>query len=165
MKKIVLLLFLFSILGCEKDDICDSSSSTTPRVIIEFYDFGLQTNLKNVINLKVTADNQVDSLEVFNNKSKIELPLKTASTSTRYSLIINSLLPASANEDFIEFNYTTNTVFVSRACGYKITYNLNDTNGVVLTDAATPDGNWIKDIDILTTTINDEKTTHIKIYF
>ena len=166
MKKIfLLLLFVGTLLSCEKDDICDSGTTTTPRVIVEFYDFSLQTNLKSVSNLKVTADDQIDSLEVFDGKSKIELPLKSAATSTRYSMIINSSLPTSANEDFLEFNYTTNTIYVSRACGYKITYNLNDINGVVQTDATMPDGNWIKDIDILTTTINDEKTTHIKIYF
>jgi hypothetical protein len=35
MKKIFLSLFVFSLLGCEKDDIC--SDETTPRLIIEFF--------------------------------------------------------------------------------------------------------------------------------
>jgi len=49
MKKIFLLLFVFSLLGCEKDDICESTTPTTPRLVIEFYDFNASTaTLKNV---------------------------------------------------------------------------------------------------------------------
>lgn len=155
----------FSFSSCEKDDICDPATSTTPRVIIEFYDFAQQSELKNVVNLKVEAAGQVDSLDIFNSESKIELPLNIAAETTKFSLILNSLLPASANEDFLEFKYTTKTVYVSRACGFKVTYDLYSDAPIVHTDAASLDGKWIKDIDIITTNIDDEKTTHVKIYF
>jgi hypothetical protein len=177
MKKILLLLlFAFTFSGCEKDDICDSTASTTPQVVIEFYDNTQQSVLKNVVNLKVKADGVSEAI-VFNptltpdtnperflfNGSKLILPLRTDGTSTKYSLILNSTLPASLNEDFLEFNYTTNTVYISRACGYKITYDLDETNPVVQTEGT--DGKWIQNIDVETTNIDDEKTTHIKIYF
>ena len=45
-------------------------------------------------------------------------------------------------------------------------FSLNDNpNGVIKTDAATPDGFWIQDINIVTTNIETENETHIKIYF
>ena len=98
--------------------------------------------------------------------SKIELPLNISTTSTKYSLIANSsissLIP---NEDFLEFNYVHQNIYVSRACGYKTTFDLNTSEGVVLTDAASPDLLWIQDIDIRTTNIDNENETHIKIYF
>ena len=52
MKKIY-LLFLIAITfsSCEKDDICDANTPTTPRLIIDFYDATNPTALKNVINL------------------------------------------------------------------------------------------------------------------
>lgn len=155
----------FSISSCEKDDICDENTSTTPRVIIEFYDFAQQSLVKNVSSLKVVGVGQVDSLAVFNAVSKIELPLNVADTITKYSLILNSSLPASANEDLLEFKYSKNTLYVSRACGFKITYDLDEDAPVVDSDAASLDGKWIKDLDIITTNIDDEKTTHVKIYF
>jgi hypothetical protein len=164
-KTLLLLLFAFTFSGCEKDDICDSTASTTPQVVIEFYDNTQQSVLKNVVNLKVKEvdiDNP-DSLNTFNGVSKIKLPLRTDGTSTKYSLILNSTLPTSLNEDFLEFNYITNTVYISRACGYKITYDLDETNPIVQTEGT--DGKWIQNIDVETTNIDDEKTTHIKIYF
>ena len=45
MKKIIsfLLLFAFGLSGCEKDDICDANTPTTPRLIISFYDYNNPT--------------------------------------------------------------------------------------------------------------------------
>jgi hypothetical protein len=178
MKKIVafLLIVLISTLtGCEKDDIC--TEETTPHLILEFYDISNNANLKEVVDLKVKADGAADFI-VFNttlpetdparylfNGSKIELPLRTDGTTTKYSLILKSTTPANINEDFLQFNYTTEKIFVSRACGYKTIFGLNSLNGVVKTDAVVPDLFWIQDFNILTTNIETENETHIKIYF
>jgi hypothetical protein len=79
---------------------------------------------------------------------------------------LNSASSTGANEDFLQFNYTRQNVFVSRACGYKTIFELNATpNGVIKTDSTTPDGFWIQDINIVTTNIETENETHIKIYF
>jgi len=165
MKKILLLLFVaFFFSSCEKDDIC--SEDTTPRLIIEFYDIANPANTKNVSSLKVTGVGQSVPLKTHSGVSKIELPLNITTTSTKYSLITNSsissLIP---NEDFLEFNYVHQNIYVSRACGYKTTFDLNTTDGVLLTDAASPDLLWIQDINIRTTNIDNENETHIKIYF
>ena len=177
MKKIVLLLLLtITFYSCEKDDIC--AEETTPRLVLEFYDISNPSNLKNVVNLKVKAIGAEDFI-VFNsslletdsnrylfNGNKLELPLDITQDITNYSLTLNSNNLTFINQDLLQFNYTRQNVFVSRACGYKTIFELNATpNGVIKTDAATPDGFWIQDINIVTTNIETENETHIKIYF
>ncbi|MFY8065609.1 MAG: DUF6452 family protein [Flavobacterium sp.] len=164
MKKIVLLLLLtITFSGCEKDDIC--AEETTPRLVLEFYDISNPSNLKNVLNLKVTGEGQTE-LGTYNGVNKVELPLDITNDITKYSLILNSASSTGANGDFLQFNYTRQNVFVSRACGYKTIFELNATpNGVIKTDSTTPDGFWIQDINIVTTNIETENETHIKIYF
>ena len=163
MKRIItLLLIILTFSGCEKDDIC--TEETTPRLVLEFYDISNPSNLKTVLNLKIKGVGLTDDLGTYNGVSKIQLPLKIDGTTTKYSLILNSL-DTTPNEDFLEFNYTTQNVYVSRACGYKTTFTLNSPNGVIKTDAAIPDSFWIQDINIQTTNITTENETHIKIYF
>lgn len=177
MKKILLLLLIVvSFSGCEKDDIC--TDETTPRLVLEFYDISNPASLKNVVNLKVKADGAADFI-VFNsslletnssrylfNGNKLELPLDILNDSTKYSLILNSTSPTGANLDSLQFNYSRQNVFVSRACGYKTIFELNPApNGVIKTDAAPADGFWIQDINIQTTNIETENEVHIKILF
>jgi hypothetical protein len=164
MKKIVLLLLLtITFSSCEKDDIC--AEETTPRLVLEFYDISNPSNLKNVLNLKVTGEGQSE-LGTYNGVNKVELPLDIINDTTKYSLILNSVSSTGSNEDSLQFNYIHQNVFVSRACGYKTIFELNATpNGVIKTDAVTPDGFWIQDINIVTTNIETENETHIKIYF
>ena len=169
MKKIFALLVIASAFSsCEKDDICDANTPTTPRLIIDFYDASDPTVLKNVINLKVIGDGMADDnpLGVFNGVSQIQLPLKTTEELTKYRLILNSTNtnPAIVNEDKLQFDYTHEDKFVSRACGYKTIFKLNSPNGVTKTDATTPDGFWIQEINIETTNIETENETHIKMY-
>ena len=170
MRKIYLLLIVaFAFSSCEKDDICDANTPTTPRLIIDFYDATNPTVLKNVINLKVIGEGVADNnpLGNFNGVSQIELPLKTTENLTQYRLILNSTSPNPAiiNEDKLQFDYTHEDVFVSRACGYKTIFKLNTPNGVTKTDATTPDGFWIQEMNIETTNIETENETHLKIYF
>lgn len=180
MKKVlVLLLFALTFSSCEKDDIC--SNETTPRLVVEFYDVANPSTVKNVLNLKVKAEGAADFM-VFNtsllasdpnrylfNGTKLKLPLKIDNTTTKYSLILNSTgTTVPPNEDFLQFNYTAQNIFVSRACGYKTTFALNDApNGVIVTDAVIPDNFWILqgNINIQTNSITTENETHIKIYF
>lgn len=164
MKKIFLLLFVFTLLGCEKDDIC--ADETTPLLVIEFYDDSNPINKKNVTSLKVTEAGRTDSLSTFSGVSTIKIPLKNMLDMTKYSFILNSTsITGADNEDFLQFNYTRQEVYVSRACGYKTIYQLNAADGVILTDAETPDELWMKSINIQTNTIETGNEVHIKIYF
>ena len=67
MKKLIslLLLFTFGLSSCEKDDICDANTPTTPRLVMTFYDISSPTKTKNVTNLKVIGDGMEEGI-VFN---------------------------------------------------------------------------------------------------
>ena len=162
MKKILtlLLITIFSFSGCEKDDICDANTSTTPRLVIQFYDYTTQTELKNVTNLKVIGEGLTEGIVFNGNGNTVSIPLKTTENSTTYRFIFDS-----SNEDKITFNYTRENLFVSRACGFKTIFSLDPTNPYSHTDAAISDLLWIKAISVEKSNILNENETHVKIYF
>jgi hypothetical protein len=165
MKKIFLLLFVFSLLGCEKDDICDAETPTTPSLVVEFYDISNPTVLKNIVNLKIKEQGVASDLGVFNSVSKIKLPLKTNGTSVNYSFVLNSTDADNDNEDLVSINYTGQDFFVSRACGYKTIFGLTGSTPITVTEPSTADGTWIQEVEVVTPSITNEKETHVKIYF
>lgn len=164
MKQLFLLIFITVFLsGCEKDDICDANTPTTPKVVIEFYDSANPTTLINVTNLGVIAPGFTNGFG-FTATSKIKVPLKTFEDSTILYFIENgSVAPTSDdNSDSVTFNYTRKTEYVSRACGYKTLFTLNSTNPITVT----PDSdNWIQSVVVSQPNIENENETHIKIYF
>lgn len=167
MKKIYLLLLVvaFSLLSCEKDDICSADTPTTPQLVIEFYDAVNPTVLRSVINLGIAEDGNSKLLGIFTGVSKIKIPLKVTDDITKYRFILNYANPSitSTNEDKLEFDYTRNNVFVSRACGFKTLFTL--TGNPALTDPVSNANLWIQSITIKQANILDENETHIKIYF
>ncbi|AWA30493.1 hypothetical protein HYN48_10555 [Flavobacterium magnum] len=184
MKKIYLLLLLaFAFSGCEKDDICDSSTPTTPRLVIEFYDFTNPALLKDVTNLKVTGTG-ADQAIVFNdalpeddenrylaNTNKIMLPLKINDDTAEYTLTLNSGNDVLNVSDMIRLNYTRTSEYVSRACGFKTLFRLNpdvndDTAPLIINgNPAANAGNWIKNVEIIKSNLETENETHVKIFF
>jgi hypothetical protein len=166
MKKTFLLLLVISMSfsSCEKDDICEETTGTTPKLIIEFYDILNPTVLKKVTNLAVKEVGSTAIID-FVSESKIQLPLKTNEDLTKYSFILNSTDVTIDNEDFLQFKYTHQNVFVSRACGFKTIFTLDPTTPYIKTEASTPDGFWIQNITVGTSNITTENETHIKIYF
>lgn len=179
MKKIIALLFilLFTFPSCEKDDICDGSTPTTPRLVIEFYNISDPLALKNVTNLKVIGDGMDEGI-IFNsgaagdaqyvtNGTKISIPLKTDADSSTYRFILNygNPNPAITDTDEITFNYTRQDIFVSRACGFKTVFNFAPTSPIVHNAVPVTDEKWIKNIAIQKSNIDNENETHIKIYF
>ncbi|TDD94120.1 DUF6452 family protein [Flavobacterium cellulosilyticum] len=177
MKKIItlILIAMFSISSCEKDDICDANTPTTPRLIIEFYDINNSTILKNVTNLKVIGKGKTEGI-IFNtsttdskyltNGTKISIPLKTDMDSATYQFILNS---GNANASLIDtdevtFNYTRKDIFVSRACGFKTVFSLNLTNPYTQTAVPATKPKWMY-ISVDKSNIENENETHIKVYF
>ena len=164
MKQLFLLIFIsvfFS--SCEKDDICDTNTPTTPKIVIEFYDVANPTTLKNVTNLGLIAPGFTNGFE-FTATSKIKVSLKTfEDTSVLYFIQNGSAAPTTDdNSDSVTFNYTRKIVYVSRACGYKTLFDLNSTNPITVT----PDSNnWIQNVFVSQPNIENEDETHIKIYF
>lgn len=152
-----------TIFNCEKDDICEEGTPTTPRLIVEFYDNNNPTVKKTVTNLAVVGENMTDSLK-FNGVSKIEVPLKTITNTSNFSFVFDSENSNTTliNNDNVEVNYLRNDVFISRACGYKTVFELDSTNGMKFI----PDSNnWIKEIAIQNPNILNENEVHVKIFF
>ena len=181
MKKILIvpLLFLltFSFSSCEKDDICDASTPTTPRLVFEFYDISNPAVLKNVTNLKVIGKGMTEGI-VFNesvsddskylaNGNTISIPLKTDVNTTTYSFILNSgnPNPTLIDIDEVTFNYTRNDVFVSRACGFKVLFTFDPSNAVVHTAVPASKLKWMQYISVEKSNIDNEDETHIKVFF
>ncbi|WP_125719475.1 DUF6452 family protein [Flavobacterium ustbae] len=180
MKKIIaiLLLFTFGLSSCEKDDICDANTPTTPRLVITFYDIANPTKTKNVTNLKVIGDGMEqgivfnenlavdDTLRYVTSGSTVSLPLKINDSTTTFKLIFDSLNanPAAVNTDVLKFNYTAQNVYVSRACGFKTIFQLANNDPFIQTD---PDGDtfWMTQINLENPNIESEDETHIEVYF
>jgi len=166
--KILALFFgiitIFS-MGCEPDDICAASTPTTPNLIIRFYDILNQDSKKNVFNLKVQGlgnDNPLTDYNVVTTDS-IVLPLKTNAATTQYSLhkeYSNVDGVIDGNEDIITINYSTEQVYVSRACGYKTIFK-----NVTLTINNDGD-NWIQSKESINDnqSVEDEKAAHFKLF-
>lgn len=177
MKKIIsiLLLFAFGFSSCEKDDICDGNTPTTPRLVITFYDDIDPTTPASVINLKVEGEGE-DTPIVFNsgavgdaqylaNTNKISLPLKTNGDTVTYKFTYNasSENPTARNVDYLTFNYTRENIYVSRACGFKMNFTLDPLAPYVYED---PDGNnWMLNITVKNRNIVSENETHLDIIF
>ena len=188
MKKLIslLLIFTFGLSSCEKDDICDPNTPTTPRLVLSFFENNATSIPKNLVNLKVVGKgrSEKDGGIVFNettidstlmyltSASTISIPLKVDEDSTTYTFIYdaNSTNPAAKNSDEITFYYSRNNVYVSRACGFKTTFILNPSSTVPLsfpfqqTDPA-GDGAWMKRLIVQEHNIDNENETHIKVYF
>lgn len=166
MKKFLYLLMVLAVLpSCEKDDICDPNTPTTPRLIITFYDVNNPADLKNVNQLLVTGEGMSEPYATFTGVSEVQLPLRTTEDVTQYRLTLNSNDENNDNTDVLQFNYSRNSVYVSRACGYKTLFTLDPTAPAVLTDNPEPDALWINSIGIEQPEINNEDETHIAIYY
>ncbi|WP_299110323.1 DUF6452 family protein [uncultured Winogradskyella sp.] len=200
--KFVVLLIAIALINCERDDICSYTTSTTPRLIIEFYDTDEPDDLKNVPRLTVYGEgmftdedgvttepteasdrivevyDESDSIDddvsyVFNiNTNTIALPLKVDEVpvgefiTTRFILEKDTNLrldeTGGSNIDILEIRYSTDLVYVSRACGYKSTFT-----DLGLTRESLIDDPWITNIVIeesIESTIENENTTHVRIY-
>jgi hypothetical protein len=179
MKKIIafLLILGFASSSCEPDDICDPTTPTTPRMLIKFYDISNPSIQKNVANLKVIGEGMTEGV-VFNptatgdakyltNGNSILLPLKTDADVVKYKFILHygDKNPLLVNEDNLEFNYTRENIYVSRACGFKTIFNLNQSNPFILTDSVPVDEKWIQYVIVAQINITSENETIIKIFF
>lgn len=167
-------LFLFLVmplfyLNCEKDDICASTTSTTPHLIIRFYDINNPSQLKSVRQLSVVGVGDNMDL-IINSKTtdSIALPLKfneeNIYTSTEFNLKKDSdydndsNTTTASNTDVIKITTLPFFEYVSRACGYRSIFQETKIN--IIED----DSNWIFNYEIVNDLIENERKAHIKIY-
>jgi hypothetical protein len=179
MKKIIafLLILGFASSSCEPDDICDPTTPTTPRMLIKFYDIKIPSQQRNVRNLKVIGEGMsegvvlnptgIDDAKYLANGNSILLPLKTDADGVKYKFILNygDKNPLIVNEDNLEFKYTRENIYVSRACGFKTIFNLDQSKPFTLTDSTPADEKWIQYVIAEQTNITYENETIIKIFF
>lgn len=173
MKKIILLVLAiaFTFSGCEKDDICDADTITTPRLVISFYDINNSSVLKSVTDLTIIGEGMTEGItynsSTLINDSTVSIPLKTDADVTSFRFILNygNANTALVNEDNLLFNYSRENIFVSRACGFKTEYTLDPITPYVHTDAAVADEKWIQYIAVKNSSIDNENETHLEIYF
>jgi hypothetical protein len=179
MKKIIafLLIFGFASSSCEPDDICDPNTPTTPRMLIMFYDISNPSVQKNVTNLKVIGEGMTNGVvltptatgdaQYVTSGNNILLPLNTEADIVKYTFILNygnnnSLL---INSDNLEFKYSRENIYVSRACGFKTNFNLDPITPFIHTDATVADEKWMKIISRKKYNLANENETIIKIFF
>ena len=167
----------FASSSCEPDDICDPNTPTTPRMLIQFFDISNPSVQKNVTDLKVIGEGMteavvlnpsaVDETKYLTSGNNILLPLKTDSDIVKYQFILNSRNknPLLVNTDNLEFKYTRENIYVSRACGFKTVFNLDLAKPFTLTDKTPADELWIQYIIVAQNNITYENDTIIKIFF
>ncbi|WP_026705392.1 DUF6452 family protein [Flavobacterium soli] len=180
MKKILCVLFIVGIVlaGCEKDDICDPSTPTTPRLVIKFYDFNNPSVVKRMNNLKIVGEGMNYNNGVLNNNGSqfwndtvAYIPLKINEDVSKFRFIrfAQDTLLANATIDTLAFNYSRRDEYVSRACGFKTNFDLfgipNASPFVLNNDDAATSGNWIENIEVIEPNLDNENETHINIYF
>ncbi|NNE32769.1 MAG: hypothetical protein HKN40_10405 [Winogradskyella sp.] len=177
MKRFVLFILITFVMltNCERDDICAESTSTTPRLIIEFYDASNPDILKDVPRLTVYGEGLItdpvertDATLKFNeNSSLVEFPLKieaeNQTVTTRFilekdtNLRLDTNNATDSNVDIIQISYIPEFKYVSRACGYKSIF----TNLIVQN---TLDGStWISGIEVDELIVDNENTVHVRI--
>ncbi|WP_299526617.1 DUF6452 family protein [Winogradskyella sp.] len=187
---IVFSAIIITLFACERDDICAETTPTTPRLFIEFYDATSPEDLRSVPRLTAYGEglitdsdgNPIEPTEVTDgilelsdgtfifdiNRNAIDLPLRIDDglneerVRTRFILERNTNLrldeSGTSNVDIIEISYVPQFEYVSRACGYKSIFNAID----VTVDN---DGdNWISSIEIDVQNLENENTTHVRIF-
>jgi hypothetical protein len=173
----LLLVLFFTLISCEKDDICDPNTPTTPRLVVEFYNVTTPSVKKNVTNLKVIGEGMKEGI-IFNpgagterqyltSGTSISIPLKTNTDKTTFTFILNSgnSNPALIDTDQITFNYSRNDIFVSRACGFKINFTLVQNNAIEHIAVPSTKTKWMQFISISKNNVENENEPHLKVFF
>jgi hypothetical protein len=151
MRKYLILLSIlcFTFINCEKDDIC--IDTTTPKLIIVFYDNEIPTEIKKRLLDSVWVDGK-NSIKEFEKQTldSIAIPLDLNQNKSKYVISSNSII------DTIEFTYDRKDIFVSRSCGYKTIFENLQIESITR--------NWIKNDTIKNTTIDNETAAHLTIF-
>ncbi len=161
---IAILLVHFS--SCEKDDICVDGD--TPLLVIGFFDAADTAEVKQVSSLRIlnTDISTVLDNDTFtdrgNSPDSLSVPLRTNEVTTTYQFISDSEDDADTEEetgniDTLTITYQVRENFVSRACGFVANF---DELSISLSQGSE---NWIQDIQIVQSTIENSNNIHVKI--
>jgi hypothetical protein len=149
-RKIFYLLIFISVVCCEPDDLCASSTEDTPDLVIRFYDANQPDQLKPISSLTATGQDLETSL-VFQETDSIALPLRVNDNQTRFLLVMDEV------EDVLDVQYTTSDQYISRGCGFKTHFSINDLQ-------IKEPYKWIESVETITREVVHDSLAHVKIY-
>jgi len=191
MKKlnILILIVAMGFIACERDDICAEGTSTTPRLIIEFYDSEDPENLQSVTRLSVYGESlftdemgvftppeeisddivQYDDTFLFDiNSNQIGLPLLIGNegevTTTRFVLENNTNLRL---DDDVTTNSNIDIIEISYIPQFEYVSRACGFKSVFNNLEVTFDADgdtWISSIIIDESEVNNENTIHVRIF-
>nr|WP_321248345.1 DUF6452 family protein [uncultured Psychroserpens sp.] len=161
--------------SCERDDICAEATPTTPHLIIRFYDIDNPDNLKQVRQLEIDglddAGVSIGTILSRTETDSINLPLnfqgEIEGTTTTFQFerdadyADNTDETDDSNIDIVTIKYTPEFVYVSRACGYKSIFNLDELDPI---DREADGDIWTTSFEIINQTIENENAAQINIY-
>ena len=151
MRKWLFLLVLIFATACERDDLC--LEKPLAGAVVRFH---------HTISGQPAA---VDSVAVYyegknlipaSYTDSLVLPLPPGRDTAQY-VFAKTGTPAS-NPDTIRLFYVRKDTFISKACGFRMTYR--QLQAQLITD----NDNWIKQITVTRTDITDDTLAHIRIY-
>jgi hypothetical protein len=161
---LLFLVFLSAVSGCERDDLCAATIPKTPGLVVRFFDANNPDLLLAVTNMRVKFVGIDDSLTIGNsftfNLDSIAIPLKTGEGDllTQIVLINNATNTLLRNADTLDVRYLAEKEFISKACGFKNNFVLQ--NITLRTD----ENNWISSAQIINDTIQDERKAAVRIF-
>lgn len=164
---LAVFLFVLVVSGCERDDVCPGDTPTTPRLILEFYNNDVTTSLKAFTMLDIREIDSEDTLR-YTNASRIEVPLRTDTDSCTWIFTINPEAddPSQTRTDTLTFSYSRENLYVSRACGFKTVFTLNNGAGLppaIVHQPANPLERWMRSVIIDNYFIELETNAHLRI--
>lgn len=159
----LLFAFILGLQACEKDDICVEGD--TPLLVLRFFDAESPEQTKAVTRLRVLGLGQEEVVDTFNDRSNLDsisLPLRIDAAQTGFVFIFQSESgedgQETGNRDTLYFDYNTQEVFASRACGFVVQYD-------GLQAEANSDGdNWIDSIEINQASVTTSESAHVSIF-
>ena len=154
------LVFFCLLNSCERDDICPGDTPVTPQLVIDFFDIENPTEALAPRNLGIIEEGAETGFAI--SGTSILIPLRTNVDQTRYLFVLNSSDPTDENPentDLLVFDYTRTDNFISKACGFRVTYS-----GLQEQVFANDDGFWIENIEVVNPIIDNENETHIRIF-
>ena len=162
MKKAAIIITIASMFfsSCERDDICAEGTPITPLLVIEFFDSDNPSEEKVPTDLFLVEEGSEVGLSF--NTATIAIPLRTDIDQTRYNFVLNfgsEDQEAPQNADLLVFDYLREEDFVSKACGFRVTYQAIQDQFFPLQDNA-----WIENVTILNSTVEDDTEAHIRIF-
>lgn len=159
---LILMISVFSLSSCEKDDICIAGD--TPKLRIGFYDTNNRSQAKEPQDLLIIGMDKSTILSTMvpadNEGFELLIPLNPSEEATSYYFVQNAELidgTLSGAVELIEISYNIKAQYISKACGFIANYEQ-----LSMQQQSVP--SWIQEISVEQTSVINENEVHVKIY-